>query len=149
MTMHQLFDGSRCASLPSGILECAAYLRRYNDWRRGGLDSQPDSVELGVNLDFAVAVLDAMSGHDHLMVIAATRYCLGRMTYVVGECAAWLIKIWPLLSEQTKAIVQRDIEEAFARDDADRADGRERKALGWDSDRREWERVRKLWSDAS
>jgi hypothetical protein len=147
MSLEPLFDGSNAHLLPSGAAECAAYLRKFNEWRRGAGAEAPHPPELGMNLEFAIAVLDAMSGHDHLMVIAATRYCLGRMTYVVGECASWLIKIWPLLSEQTKAIVQRDIEEAFARDDADRADGRECKALGWDCDRREWERVRKLWSD--
>lgn len=147
MSFDQLFDGSDAHLLPSGILECAAYLRSYNDWRRGGLDSQPDPVELGVNLDFAVAVLDAMSGHDHLMVIAATRYCLGRMTYIVSDCADWLIKIWPLLSPSTQRIVRADIEEAFDRDDADREAGRTYKALGHDCDRHQWARVRGLWGD--
>ena len=89
--------------------------------------------------------LNAMSGHDHLMVIAATRYCLGRMTYVVGDCCDWLRKIWPILSEATQKIIRRDIEEAFARDDADREAGREFKALGHDCDRKQWERVRNLW----
>ena len=41
--------------------------------------------------------------------------------------------------------IQRDIEEAFARDDADREAGREFKAMGHDCDRKQWERVRSLW----
>ena len=91
--------------------------------------------------------MDAMAGHDHLMVIAATRYCLGRMTYIVSDCADWLIKIWPLLSPSTQRIVRADIEEAFNRDDADREAGRTYKALGHDCDRHQWARVRGLWGD--
>ncbi len=133
---------------PRGISECADYLRRNNAWRRGddGIEAA-DPRELGLNIDFAIEVMDAIAGHDHLMVIAATRYCLGRMTYIVGECASWLIKTWPLLSQQTQNIIKRDIEEAFARDDEDREAGRDYKALGWDCDRAEWARVRKLWSE--
>ena len=74
-----------------------------------------------------------------------TRYCLGRMTYIVSDCANWLIKIWPLLSPSTQRIVRLDIEEAFERDDADREAGRTYKALGHDCDRKQWERVRALW----
>ena len=81
------------------------------------------------------------------MVIAATRYCLGRMTYIVSDCADWLIKIWPLLSPSTQRIVRADIEEAFSRDDADREAGRIYKALGHDCDRHQWARVRRLWSN--
>lgn len=85
-------------------------------------------------------------GRDQLMVTAAVRYCLGRMTYIVSDCADWLIAIWPTLHDNTRTIIQRDIEEAFARDDEARADGREYKPLGMDCDRAQWERVRRLWS---
>jgi len=133
---------------PRGISECADYMRRHNAWRRGDDSIEAsDPRELGLNIDFAVAVLDAMSGHDHLMVIAAFRYCLGRMTYIVGDCASWLIKIWPYLSVQTQNIIKRDLEEAFTRDDEDREAGRDYKALGHDCDRAEWSRVRKLWEN--
>ena len=129
------------------IQECADYLRRYNEWRRGDDTIKIcDQRELGLNIEFAIAVMDAIAGHDHLMVIAAFRYCLGRMTYIVSECAAWLIKTWPLLNEQTKTIIKRELEEQFELDDRARAEQREYKTLGWDCDRREWERVRKLWS---
>ena len=85
---------------------------------------------------------------DHNAAIWATRYCLGRMTYAVGQCVEWLIHVWPDLREDVRAIIRRDIEEAFAEDDRDReklngASGYRR--LGMDMDRREWERVRKLW----
>lgn len=82
---------------------------------------------------------------NEMMVIAATRYCIGRMTYIVGDCCDWLIKIWPMLSKNTQNIIQRDIEELFVRDDEDREDGRQYKALGHDCDRQQWERVRRMW----
>lgn len=148
MSFDKLFDGSDAHLLPTGIADCSEKLRQYNRWRRGEEDigeTGPDPKELGLNIDFAIGVLDAISGHDHLMVIAATRYCLGRMTYIVSDCADWLIKTWPILSEATRKIIQRDIEEAFARDDADREAGRAFKALGHDCDRKQWERVRALW----
>lgn len=132
------------------ITETAAYLRQYNRWRsNGNVDTEltmPDPHETGLHIDFAASVLESMAAHDHLMVIAATRYCLGRMTYIVADCADWLIKIWPLLSADTRNIIQRDIDEAFARDDEDREAGRQYTALGHDCDRAEWARVRALWS---
>ena len=151
MRSNTLFDASNAHLLPGGAVGCATYLRKYNEWRRSDPEDNqaaemPHPRELGINIEFAIEVLDAMAGHDHLMVIAATRYCIGRMTYVVGDCVAWLIKLWPMLSDNTRKILQRDIEEHFARDDEDREAGRERKALGWDCDRKEWEKVRRLWS---
>lgn len=84
-------------------------------------------------------------GRDDLMAVSAVRYCLGRMTYIVGDCVDWLISAWPDLKPNAQAVIKRDIEEAFARDDDDRAEGREYKALGHDCDRAEWERVRRIW----
>lgn len=84
-------------------------------------------------------------GRSNLMVIAAHRYCLGRMTYIVGDCVDWLLSIWGELDDNTRAIIQRDTEEAFKRDDEDRADGKDHMALGHDCDRREWEKLREMW----
>lgn len=84
-------------------------------------------------------------GRDDLMAIAAVRYCLGRMTYIVGECVDWLICVWPNLKPNAQIVIQRDIEEAFLRDDEDRAAGREYQELGMDCDRQQWERARRLW----
>ena len=86
---------------------------------------------------------------DHQVAVWATRYCLGRMTYAVGSCVEWLIWVWPDLHEEARSIIRRDLEEAFAEDDRDRAklNGESGyKRLGMDMDRREWERVRQLWS---
>ena len=90
--------------------------------------------------------MNAKLGPDHNVAIWATRYCLGRMTYAVGQCVEWLIHVWPHLRKDVRAIIQREIEEAFAEDA--RARGGipgNSKRLGMDMDRREWERVRRLW----
>lgn len=86
-------------------------------------------------------------GNNDLMAVCAVRYCLGRMTYIVGECQEWLYDVWPNLSDKAKYIIKRDVDEAFVRDDEDRIDGREYKALGHDCDRASWEMVRLLWRD--
>lgn len=84
-------------------------------------------------------------GRADLMAIAAVRYCLGRMSYIVGDCADWLIAEWGQIEEGARRTIQRDIEDAFARDDDARAMGNEYKPLGMDCDRASWERVRELW----
>lgn len=84
-------------------------------------------------------------GRDNLMVIAAHRYCIGRMTYIVGDCVDWLLSIWAELPENTRAIIQRDMEEAFEHDDRDREMGHVSKYLGHDCDRQQWERLRRMW----
>ena len=38
---------------------CAEFLRKYNDWRRGGEGQQPEPKEIGMNLDFAIAALES------------------------------------------------------------------------------------------
>ena len=84
-------------------------------------------------------------GWNDLMVIAAFRYCMGRQTYIVQACADWLIDIWPMLNENNRAVIQRDLEREFELDDAARAAKDNYKPLGWDCDRKDWERVRALW----
>ena len=86
-------------------------------------------------------------GWHELMVISAFRYCCGRQTYVVGACADWLISIWPMLGDNTKAVIKRDLEREFERDDEARAAQENYKPLGWDCDRKDWERVRELWKE--
>ena len=90
-------------------------------------------------------------GADETMVIAAFRYCLGRMTYIVEDCCDWLIEQWPEFGQATKDIVQRELENAFGEDDAIRANPQSQYAyqpLGHDCDRVQWERVRKLWEES-
>ena len=84
-------------------------------------------------------------GRGDLMAIAAVRYCLGRMTYIVGDCCDWLRQVWTELEPGAQHVIQRDIEEAFKRDDEARERGEQYKPLGMDMDRRGWEKVRELW----
>lgn len=79
--------------------------------------------------------------------LGATRYYLGRMTYAVSNYCELLRREWPNLPERTRNLIQRDVEEEFVRDDNDRAEGRQYKALGHDCDRKEWEKVRMLWQE--
>ena len=81
--------------------------------------------------------------------VGATRYYTGRMTYAVGEFVDLLVQEWPSLPEPTRAIIARDLEEEFMRDDDVRADsdsGRYTYPLGHDCDRAQWERVRRLYA---
>ena len=86
-------------------------------------------------------------GSDGLMALAAFRYCLGRMTYIVGDCERWIFANWGHFPESVKKLIQRDLEEEFARDDEARARGAAHKPLGHDCDRAAWERVRTLWKE--
>lgn len=88
---------------------------------------------------------EKLYGRDGLMIIAAVRYCLGRMSYIVSDCAEWIIANWNGWPESVRNIIKRDIETEFVRDDEARAEQRKYKPLGMDMDRAEWERVRRLW----
>jgi uncharacterized membrane protein len=86
-------------------------------------------------------------GWHAMMVLAAFRYCCGQRTYIVSVCCDWLIDIWPFLDANTKSVIQRDLERDFELDDAARQIGESFKPLGWDCDRKDWERVRALWRE--
>lgn len=87
--------------------------------------------------------------------LGATRYYLGRMTYAVSDFCECLIAEWPNLPEEARNLIKRDIEEEFVRDDdfrsrideaQDLVSGIKYLPLGMDCDRKQWERVRALWS---
>jgi hypothetical protein len=84
------------------------------------------------------------------MATAAFRYCLGRQTYIVGECEKWLIENWQTFPEGVRVCIQRELEEEIKRDDDARARARGEEAfrpLGHDCDRESWMRVRALWKE--
>ena len=87
-------------------------------------------------------------GRGGLMALAAFRYCLGRSTYIVSDCADWLIANWQAMPEGTRHCIQREVEEAIKRDEDARERREEYLPLGHDCDRAEWLRVRALWTDA-
>ena len=52
---------------------------------------------------------DGPWGRADLMVTAAVRYCLGRSSYIVGDCVDWLVANWQAFSPNCRAIVVRDL----------------------------------------
>lgn len=81
-----------------------------------------------------------------LIVIGAFRYYLGRMTYAVSSFTDWLIANWPALTENSRRIIQYELDEAFEHDNADRKKPDQfRWTLGHDCDRHSWSRVRRLY----
>ena len=46
---------------------------------------------------------------DEFLVISAVRYARGRATYVVEETCEWVIEHWGELSENTRAVIARDV----------------------------------------
>jgi len=77
----------------------------------------------------------------------ATRYMMGRQTGAVGEHCDWLVANWARIPEPERRTIQRDLEEAFGRDDRARQMGaKDCRWLGDDCDRQHWERVRALYA---
>lgn len=67
------------------------------------------------------------------LVLSSFRYGLGRMTYITGMCADWLIKYWHLMPPAWKRQIHADIERAI-----------DHKYAGWECDVEQWKRVLKL-----
>ena len=87
------------------------------------------------------------------LVMASTRYFMGRMTIATCAHARELAKAWPELPDNVKTVLRRDLEREFELDD--KARERAKKSgkrpylssfpLGWDCDRESWELVRQAW----
>ena len=80
-------------------------------------------------------------GRGDLMAVAAVRYCLGRMSYIVGDCADWLCEQWPNIEPKMRAVIERDIRDAVKRNDDPRRERSEHHPFGMDMDREQWLRV--------
>lgn len=72
------------------------------------------------------------------MAIAAVRYCMGRSSYIVGDCADWLKANWPELSDKAKQTITRDLRHALDQDDTDRITKQTHNHLGHDLDKAIW-----------
>ena len=100
-------------------------------------------TEVGLTSD-----LTQMLGFDDVILWhGAFSYYCGRATIVVSAFIDDLIKNWPRLSKKARSLIERDLERAFLEDDDLRANGASYKRLGHDSDRQEWGKVRRLWTD--
>lgn len=82
------------------------------------------------------------------LLIPATRYYMGRQTIATTAHAQALAEKWHLIKPSIRNVIRTDLEEAFRRDDAMRADpacSPSYYPLGGDMDREAWEQVRKAW----
>lgn len=77
--------------------------------------------------------------------LGSFRYYLGRCTYAVSDFCQLLIQEWGNINPHCQRLIQKELENAFVRDDMDRLDKEEFLPLGDDCDRKNWERVRELW----
>jgi len=84
---------------------------------------------------------------DVILWHGAFSYYCGRATIAVSAFISDLIKNWPHLSPKLRYLIERDLEREFAQDDEDRRTQSRHKRLGHDCDRKEWEKVRRLWTD--
>lgn len=90
---------------------------------------------------------------SRMIIVGAFRYYLGRMTISVSSFTGWLVNRWHNIDEGTRRIIAREIEEAFAADDEQRAKAKAAGGnlssmwlpLGWDCDRASWARVRSMY----
>lgn len=73
--------------------------------------------------------------------IASCRYFLGRSTISTHAFCDSLLKHWGKIPKDTQSIIIRDIKEAIERDDRDRNNGREYRALGHEIDSQKWRSV--------
>ena len=88
------------------------------------------------------------AGHNMGLVwMGAFQYWCGRKTIAVSGFIEVLIQEWSNLPENVRAFIERDLERAFAEDDAQRLSGNDYKRLGHDCDRAEWSRVRALYKE--
>lgn len=79
---------------------------------------------------------------DDCIAICSFRYALGRQTYMPSIIVEWLIKEWPKLTKRDRSVIKRELEGEIQHDNEAREQKLKYFPLGWDCDRREWE---KLW----
>ncbi len=73
--------------------------------------------------------------------IGAFRYYCGRMTISTHSFCNSIIVNWSQIPDQAKEVIKRDLLEEIKRDDRDREQNREHKALGHDIDSKMWREV--------
>ena len=73
--------------------------------------------------------MNKIKQYEELVWICAVRYALGRRTYVTSCVSNFMIESIPEMSEKTKSIMIRDIEEC--------------NDLGMDCDRKNWNNLLK------
>lgn len=51
-----------------------------------------------------------LTPHDEFLVVSAVRYAQGSATYIVHSTCQWVIDHWDDLSDNTRAVIARDVE---------------------------------------
>lgn len=76
-----------------------------------------------------------------MLWLCSFRYCLGRMTYIVGDFVEAAIAQWDSIPEEARQMIIKELQKAFADDNTSRQEGRNYHPLGHDCDRAEWGRL--------
>lgn len=77
------------------------------------LPPPPTAMRLLLDLTVGDTPDRAFPDPEDWLVLAAFRYCLGRQTYVSGDCAVWLEAIWGALAEDTRETITRETRAAI------------------------------------
>lgn len=96
-----------------------------------------------------MALLDCFQDSPDDLVFWAFRYFMGRMTIHTCCFAEELARAWKHLDARIKALIRKELDEAFRKDDAMRADEQCSTSyypLGMDCDRAAWELVREAYA---
>lgn len=76
-----------------------------------------------------------------MLWIGAFRYYLGRSTIATHGFCESLVQHWGNIPKRSQVVIKRDLAEAIRRDDDDRENVRQHKALGHDCDSKMWRAV--------
>lgn len=76
------------------------------------------------------------------LVFWSFRYMIGRQTYAVSDFAERLALSWDLLEKRVQGLIMKELNEAFEKDDENRALKMDYKTLGGDCDRASWQKVK-------
>ncbi|WP_273384489.1 preprotein translocase subunit SecG [Actinobacillus porcinus] len=76
------------------------------------------------------------------LAIQSLRYCMGRMTYAVSDCADFIRQHWQDFSQNTKNVIIRDLDIELESHEDDVRNGKEFCRLGHDCDYRTWKSLR-------
>ena len=88
------------------------------------------------------------------LVFWTFRYFLGRQTIATYDFAERLAIVYPMLTDRFRALIRKELDEAFRRDDESRATDKGNKntcglgywPLGRNCDRAAWDKVRKAYN---
>ena len=83
------------------------------------------------------------------LVFWSFRYMLGRQSYAVSDFAERLALSWDTLDKRIQRLIQKELNEAFEKDDEDRALKMDYKTLGGDCDREAWLKVKRAYEKAN